>query len=51
MMYELSQPRANTDISCGRGLWLGGSTLNNEILVSTATGKVIIVKDNQKATT
>ena len=44
VMFNLSQPRANTDISWGRGLWLGRSTLNNEILVSTAKGDVIIVR-------
>jgi hypothetical protein len=43
-MYKVSQPRANTDISWGRGLWLGRSTLNNEILVSTSTGEVITVR-------
>jgi hypothetical protein len=43
-MYKLSQPRANTDISWGKGLWLGRSTLNNEIIVSTATGEVITVR-------
>ena len=44
VMYKLSQPRANTDISWGKGLWLGRSTLNNEIIVSTATGEVITVR-------
>ena len=43
-MYKLSQPRANTDISWGRGQWLGRSTLNNEVLVSIATGEVITVR-------
>ena len=43
-MCKLSQPRANTDISWGRGLWLGRSTLNNEILVRTTTGEVITVR-------
>ena len=43
-MYKLSQPRANTDISWGRGFWLGRSILNNEIMVSIATGEVITVR-------
>ena len=50
VMYKLSQPRANSDISWGRGMWLGRSTLNNEVLVSTAKGDDHC-EDYQKATT
>ena len=43
-MFKLSQPKANTDISWGKGLWLGRSTLNNEIIIGIETGEVITVR-------
>ena len=44
VMYRVSQPRANTDIKWGKGIWLGRSTVNNEIIVGTLSGEVITVR-------